>query len=924
MSEPPGSHQPPHTDYYDTVDAINSSERSADEYDASIRSDHAQGYDETIAAFDRSCSVSRSDYGFDHHEYEDCHENNSIEPQQQRVERSYDLSTESSNRVSSHYESAHSYESSTSDQSAHYESEDSDDALENEKQYDQTDFPPGHITTLSEMEALQTRRKSTGSFNSSANSDNLNPSILPTYFFCPLTKCIMKDPVLTPDGNTYERLAIIRYLVLDPSDPSTGNPLTIEELRQDQMVKGKIEKCRREAWMRYVMEANKGDGNRFAVAEDVQSQYESSRVESEDYTDELNTTNEDSVDELDDSNYSRKSENLVLVNTTSSEEPTHEQFYHHVSNQNANLLKSNFKGILPADKVAQVKTDTSVTSSQPATNNMHGWNTPLGVHRITCKPPGLVVTADIHRRSAVVKRKVLKQRLVTKKNIKKRDDQIEIIESQSTPERGRNMLSHIPTKKKKARTVLTVSSQDLVLPPGSHVEIVETVVHGGRVRGQIVWQEEMIVELDDELRGQMKKIEGIGENTGSAGASNSKKKNNAFFRRKNSQQEKNPFSSDLFTHTNEIYQATKRASPSPPQLTLVEYGGWISLEWAEAEAMRNQRNETGVSDEDDGPWSQPLPLGVYRVEGDRLSGYIHSESTSLAQLPLSDAPDNDRNITHILVNKQCVEIVEIQVVVMTTKIINAADGVCGVRTVRARCMVPILIPPMIPEHVDGMRCVNARPQKKFKSGWISLCTDENLSMESNATPLPSGAYIVTSSTGCTVTEGRTGSKIKSILACSSCVEVVTTRIEFEEDEMIKCHCGRESMYSVVAVRALIASGGYLTLFIFPVSTLGSIDNVCYCGQLVQRTFADPVPIGMYKVTNPHGVAVTSAISQGSSTITIIQQGVCLTVLQTGVEDGCVRGRICLKDDCTSEPVTGWISLFKFPDQRWAQYFVLEE
>jgi hypothetical protein len=866
--------------------------------DSSVRSDHAIDYD----SFDESGrSGHRSDYG-------DC---SSIAP-----DKSYDTYESDVEQTSSHYESAHSRE----DRSHNHDDYDEDD---------EEDFPPGHITTLSQMEELQTRRKSTSSLNSSTEMDQLNPSILPTYFFCPLTRQIMKDPVLTPEGNTYERLALLRYLILDPCDPLTGNPLNMEHVRNDDMVRNKIEKWRREAWTRYYLEVGKLERCDTAANVDDDDASSDEEEDSDDDTTNIDTDDgeieeietEDEHDEseedaIDESNYSQESEHLILVNTSSSEEPHPPS--HHRTNQNANLLTSNFEGVLPANTK---RSDVSIASSQqPTSTNIHGWNTPLGVHRIICKSPGLAVTADIHRRSAVIKRKVIKKSIKSKKK--------EHVSTETS--RGRNVLSQISKKKK---TTLTVSSKELILPPGSHVEIVETVVHGGRVRGNIVWEEEMIVEYDEELLSQLRSALDEQEDHPSMGASsNNNKKKKSFFRRKNSNQgNKNPFSSDLFAESPLETTAVRERSPSPPPLTTVKYSGWISLEWAGNNREREEarlRNDGRTVDEDDGPWSHPLPLGVYRIQGARRNGRASSSS----QLSLSEAADNDRNITHILADGQCVEIVETQVVVMKTKLtherllrkqtgMNAADGICGIRTVRARCMVPILIPPMIPEHVDGMRCVNARPQKKFKSGWISLCDDNVSRGGANAVPLLLGAYIVVSNGGCTVTEGhRTDSKVKSILPCRSCVEVVTTRMEFEEnEELMTCHCGRESLHSVVAVRALIATGGHLTLFVFPISTSGSIDNVCYCGKFVQHTNAEPVPLGLYKITHPDGVSVTTTINKESPIISSIAEGVQVQVLQTGVEDGCVRGRISVQNDPAKEPVVGWVNLFEFPDLRWAEY-----
>ena len=61
------------------------------------------------------------------------------------------------------------------------------------------------------------------------------------------------------------------------------------------------------------------------------------------------------------------------------------------------------------------------------------------------------------------------------------------------------------------KTTTTAITEDLLLPPGSHVEILETRIHGGRVRGKITWEEEVNVQLDDALVDEIKRQEEIVE-----------------------------------------------------------------------------------------------------------------------------------------------------------------------------------------------------------------------------------------------------------------------------------------------------------------------------------------------------------------------------------------------------------------------------
>ena len=52
----------------------------------------------------------------------------------------------------------------------------------------------------------------------------------PAYLICPLTKELFHEPVISPDGNTFENSAILEYLVVSPLDPISNNPLTEELL----------------------------------------------------------------------------------------------------------------------------------------------------------------------------------------------------------------------------------------------------------------------------------------------------------------------------------------------------------------------------------------------------------------------------------------------------------------------------------------------------------------------------------------------------------------------------------------------------------------------------------------------------------------------------------------------------------------------
>ena len=114
---------------------------------------------------------------------------------------------------------------------------------------------------------------------------------------------------------------------------------------------------------------------------------------------------------------------------------------------------------------------------------------PLGVHKVCSK--GLTVTTDIHRRSNVVKRKIIRKSLATS------DTDTSTIKDVTK----KMKLKRIKKKKKYMNIKITTSiiTRDLVLLPGTYVDILETCIHGGRVRGRISFEEEVLTEVDNEL-----------------------------------------------------------------------------------------------------------------------------------------------------------------------------------------------------------------------------------------------------------------------------------------------------------------------------------------------------------------------------------------------------------------------------------------
>jgi len=504
-------------------------------------------------------------------------------------------------------------------------------------------------------------------------------------------------------------------------------------------------------------------------------------------------------------------------------------------------------------------TIASTTQPRPQHN---GWSVPLGVHKVICVSPGLRVSTQIHRRSIPIR--------------------VNRVMGQVDDTMQDGMLKKVARKDSHGGGQQHRVEQELIIPPGSYVEILETQVHGERVRGRICWEEE--------------------EECFNANAKKNKKKS-------------------IKKRTSRLLQRTsrkKRDKSTEISLQIVRYEGWISLQWARSEEEKDEnededgesgsgvggsergigkgRNGSGrtsmegrVTDDDSGPWTEPVPLGVYRIN---FGG----------GLPLRKTPERDSTVIGKLDRGRCVEVVQTQV---------KGDRV------RARVIVPNL--PQKEE--DGESNINsgggnkkASRVMKFTSGWISLLNA--LTGSSGASPVPLGAYVVVAEPGCVITEGgRLDSKVKSTLVPGSCMEVVATRME-------------EGV-----VRGLIASGGHVTLFVPPDSSRKNTaattsDNNSRKNADGGRMFAMPVPLGTYQIIHS-GLTVTTGIESTSSIVMKLQLNATAEVTETRVENGRVRGRICavVNEDGSrvvgyekasgSDNASGWINLFE-PNQRWAK------
>jgi len=63
----------------------------------------------------------------------------------------------------------------------------------------------------------------------------------PKEFYCPITQELMKDPVIGPDGQTYERSAIISWVQKHGTSPITRLPMKIDQLFPNRALKNTIE-----------------------------------------------------------------------------------------------------------------------------------------------------------------------------------------------------------------------------------------------------------------------------------------------------------------------------------------------------------------------------------------------------------------------------------------------------------------------------------------------------------------------------------------------------------------------------------------------------------------------------------------------------------------------------------------------------------
>ena len=90
------------------------------------------------------------------------------------------------------------------------------------------------------------------SFNESQNKNNINiinpikeEEFDENYGICPITLEYMKNPVLSPSGNYYEKSAIIDWIEKNHNDPFSRENLTVDMLVEDEEFRKQIIKYRK-------------------------------------------------------------------------------------------------------------------------------------------------------------------------------------------------------------------------------------------------------------------------------------------------------------------------------------------------------------------------------------------------------------------------------------------------------------------------------------------------------------------------------------------------------------------------------------------------------------------------------------------------------------------------------------------------------
>ena len=97
------------------------------------------------------------------------------------------------------------------------------------------------VKSVAEIKAMFERIKNPP-VDISALISNLPDGTIPHHFFCCISQDIMKDPVVTIDGHTYDRSGIVRWFEENCTSPLTGLPLSTKVLVPNNTIKEQIQK----------------------------------------------------------------------------------------------------------------------------------------------------------------------------------------------------------------------------------------------------------------------------------------------------------------------------------------------------------------------------------------------------------------------------------------------------------------------------------------------------------------------------------------------------------------------------------------------------------------------------------------------------------------------------------------------------------
>ena len=97
------------------------------------------------------------------------------------------------------------------------------------------------VKSVAEIKAMFERIKNPP-VDISALISNLPDGTIPHHFFCCISQDIMKDPVKTIDGHTYDRSSIVRWFEENCTSPLTGLPLSTKVLVPNNTIKEQIQK----------------------------------------------------------------------------------------------------------------------------------------------------------------------------------------------------------------------------------------------------------------------------------------------------------------------------------------------------------------------------------------------------------------------------------------------------------------------------------------------------------------------------------------------------------------------------------------------------------------------------------------------------------------------------------------------------------